>query len=322
MDAVAAGNISPAVLDVMIERGNRLPQVWALELSSFQLETTYSLKADAATVLNISEDHLDRYDGMEEYAAAKARIFNGCSTQVLNRDDVRSMHMRKAGNSCITFGLSLPQGESDFGIAKEDGEIWLVQGRQRLIGTSGLQVFGLHNLANAQAALALCSSIGLPMQGLLNALKNFKGLPHRVERIAVFKDVAFYDDSKGTNVGATLAALQGLGCKSVLIAGGLGKCQDFSPLKPAVDQHARAVVLIGRDRRQIESALQGCNVPVMQAKDMKEAVAIAVSHALPKDAVLLSPACASFDMFKNYAHRAEVFRQEVEMLIKEGAWLH
>lgn len=321
-DAVAAGNISPAVLDVVLDRAENQPEVWVLELSSFQLETTCSLKTDAATVLNISEDHLDRYKDMDEYAAAKARIFNGCDVQVLNRDDGRCMSMKRDSQQLITFGLNLPERESDFGIARKDGEIWLMQGSQRLIKASELQVAGLHNVANALAALALCCSIDLPMPVLLGALKSFKGLAHRVERIACLNEVTFYDDSKGTNVGATVAALEGLGCKSVLIAGGEGKGQDFTPLNLAVKQHARAVVLIGRDALLMEAVLQGCGVAILRAKDMKDAVEKAAALALPGDAVLLSPACASFDMFKNYVHRAEVFNMEVSKLAREGAWLH
>jgi UDP-N-acetylmuramoylalanine--D-glutamate ligase len=320
-DAVAAGNISPAVLDVVLDRGENQPQVWVLELSSFQLETTKSLKTAAAAVLNISEDHLDRYAGIDAYAAAKQNILEGTAFQVLNRDDARSIGMKRAGQSFITFGLNLPERESDFGIEREAEEIWLVQGGQRLIKASELQLAGLHNLANAQAALALCRSIDLPMPVLLEALKGFKGLPHRVERIARINEVNFYDDSKGTNVGATVAALAGLGCKSVLIAGGVGKEQDFSPLKPAVTQHARAVVLIGRDAPLIAAALQDCEVPVLWANDMNDAVGQAAKQALAGDAVLLSPACASFDMYRNYAHRAEVFKMEVRKLAGEGAWL-
>ncbi len=311
-DAVAAGNISPAVLDVVLARGKQQPEIWVLELSSFQLETTFSLKADAATVLNVSEDHLDRYAGMDEYAAAKQRIFKDCGVQVLNRDDERVMGMLRDNH--ITFGLSLPEREADFGIERNSGDIWLVQGSRRLIKASELQLTGLHNLANVQAALALCRAIDLPMPPLLKALKDFKGLPHRVELVEKLHGVSFYDDSKGTNVGASVAALEGLGCKSVLIAGGVGKGQDFSPLKSAVVQHARAVVLIGRDAAKIAAALQDCEVPVVHAKDMNEAVGQAAMLALTGDAVLLSPACASFDMYRNYAHRAEVFIAEVRKL--------
>lgn len=321
-DAVAAGNISPAVLDVVMDRKDKQPEIWALELSSFQLETTYSLKADAATVLNISEDHLDRYQGMEAYAAAKARIFKDCDIQVLNRDDARCMKMKRETKPYVSFGLNQPSRDADFGIERDAGEIWLVRGRERLIRTSELKIAGLHNAANAQAALALCSSIGLPMPSLLDALKRFKGLAHRVEFVACINGVSFYDDSKGTNVGATVAALEGLGCKSVLIAGGIGKGQDFAPLKPAVMQHARAVVLMGQDAPLIEAALQGCGVAVLRAKDMADAVMSAASQAKENDAVLLSPACASFDMYRNYAHRAEAYVVEVKRLEEVGSWLH
>lgn len=321
-DAVAAGNISPAVLDVVMLRGDRQPQVWVLELSSFQLETTATLKVDAATVLNVSEDHLDRYAGMDDYAAAKERIFKGCSVQVLNRDDARSIGMKGAASEFISFGLNLPARETDFGIERESNEVWLVQGSLRLIKASELQLAGLHNVANALAALALCRAIGLPMPVLLDALRSFKGLPHRVERINQIQGVTYYDDSKGTNVGATVAALEGMGCKVVLIAGGVGKEQDFSPLNPVVHEHARAVVLIGRDAMLIAAALHGCDVPVQYAVDMSDAVRKAAKLALPGDAVLLSPACASFDMYRNYVHRAEAFVGEVQKLTKEGAWPH
>ncbi len=321
-DAVAAGNISPAVLDVVLQRGAKQPEVWVLELSSFQLETTATLNADAATVLNISEDHLDRYDGIDEYSAAKARIFTGCAVQVLNRDDARSMGMAHAGSEIVSFGLDMPAHANDFGIERAGDDIWLVQGSQRLLKAGELQVAGLHNAANALATLALCRAIDLPMPVLLDALRSFKGLPHRVERVAEIGGVIYYDDSKGTNVGATVAALEGLGRKAVLIAGGEGKGQDFTPLNPAVARHARTVVLIGRDAGLIESALHGCGVPVLRANDMKDAVRQAAGLARRGEAVLLSPACASFDMFRNYAHRAEVFVEAVRELDKEGAWSH
>lgn len=319
-DAVAAGNISPAVLDVMMQRGDKQPEVWVLELSSFQLETTSTLNADAATVLNISEDHLDRYDGMDGYSAAKARIFQGDGVQVLNRNDARSMGMALPGCKVVTFGLDMPPNEDDFGVERDGSDIWLVQGSQRLLKAGELQVAGLHNVANALAALALCRAIDLPMPALLAALRSFKGLPHRVEPVTEINGVIYYDDSKGTNVGATVAALEGLGRKAVLIAGGEGKGQDFTPLNPAVAQHARAVVLIGRDAPLIAAALDGGGVPVLRARDMGDAVQQASQLAQPGDAVLLSPACASFDMYRNYAHRAEVFIQAVTELDREGAW--
>lgn len=313
-DAVAAGNISPAVLDAALQRGTAQPEIWVLELSSFQLESTFSLNADAATMLNISEDHLDRYASMDDYAAAKARIFNGAAVQVLNRDDGCSMNMVHAKCKTFTFGLNKPTTENDFGITRAAEEIWLVQGTQRLLKASELQVTGLHNIANALAALALCRALELPMQPLLDALHSFKGLPHRVERVAEIKGVIYYDDSKGTNVGATVAALQGLGRKAVLIAGGEGKGQDFLPLKQAVVQHARAVVLIGRDAPLIAKTLNDSGINVMCAKNMDEAVQQAAKLAQSGDAVLLSPACASFDMFRNYVHRAEIFVAAVQAL--------
>ena len=241
-DAVAAGNISPAVLDALMQRGDKPPEVWVLELSSFQLETTATLHADASTVLNISEDHLDRYAGMDEYCAAKARIFNGAKVQVLNRDDARSMAMARDECAQVTFGLSAPgnakanapSNAKDFSMVQEKGETWLAQGTHPLLKTSELQIAGLHNVANALAALALGSAIDLPMPAMLSALRSFKGLPHRVERVAEINEVIYYDDSKGTNVGATVAALQGLGRKAVLIAGGEGKGQDFAPLHAVV----------------------------------------------------------------------------------------
>ena len=319
MDTAVAGNISPAVLDVVLERKERQPDVWVLELSSFQLETTFSLNAGAATVLNISEDHLDRYADMRAYIAAKARIFQGGGVQVLNRDDARSLCMKLPGRGLVTFGLNEPHGADDWGITRGGGNIWLVQGKQRVLNANELQVAGLHNAANALAALALCSAIGLPLPPLLGALRAFKGLPHRVESVAEINGVIYYDDSKGTNVGATVAALEGLGRATVLIAGGDGKGQDFSPLKPVVAQHARAVVLIGRDAGKIAAAIRGCGVPVADAHDMVAAVRQAAALARPGDAVLLSPACASFDMFRNYAHRAEVFVAAVHALQGEAA---
>lgn len=321
-DVVAAGNISPAVLDIVLQRGVNQPGVWVLELSSFQLETTSGLNADAATVLNVSEDHLDRYADLAEYSAAKARIFAGCGVQVLNRDDARCMSMARKDGKTVTFGLSEPGSADDFGIEDAGGDIWLKQGKQRLLKAGEMQVAGLHNVANALAAVALCRVIDIPMPDLIEGLRSFKGLPHRVERVAEIGGITYYDDSKGTNVGATIAALKGLGCKAVLIAGGQGKGQNFAPLSPVVSRHARGVVLIGSDAPVIAAALDGCGVKVARARDMSDAVHQAAGLAQSGDAVLLSPACASFDMFRNYKHRAEAFVQAVEELGKECAWHH
>jgi UDP-N-acetylmuramoylalanine--D-glutamate ligase len=293
-----------------------------LELSSFQLETTSTLKPDAATVLNISEDHLDRYAGMAEYIAAKARIFaaeNSRGVQVLNRDDAATLAMSSLDRPLRTFGLDTsPVTGNHLGIVREGEEIWLMEGAERLLKASELPLVGLHNVANALAAIALCRAINLPLAPLLIALKNFKGLPHRVEKVAEIKGVIFYDDSKGTNVGATEAALKGLGRPAVIILGGEGKGQDFSPLRTAVTQHARAAVLIGRDADIIAQALRDSGVPILRASDMRSAVKIAAQQAQSGDAVLLSPACASFDMFKNYQHRAEQFIAAVRDLERDA----
>ncbi len=318
LDTEVAGNISPAVLDVLLQRKGRQPQVWVLELSSFQLETTSSLAPDAATVLNVTEDHLDRYPDMDAYAAAKERIFIGCRTRVLNRDDARSNAMARAGSACVKFGIHAPQRNGDWSIVREGAETWLVQGQRRVMNAADLQVAGLHNIANALAALALCRAIELPLEPLCDALRKFKGLPHRVERVAELAGVAYFDDSKGTNVGATEAALKGLQRPAVVILGGDGKGQDFTPLKAAVADYARAAVLIGRDAGKIEAALQGCGKPIVHATDMRDAVRQGAALAQPGDAVLLSPACASFDMFRNYEHRAQVFVAAVQELQKEG----
>lgn len=308
LDTQVAGNISPAVLDALREREEKQPQIWVLELSSFQLETTLSLDADAAVVLNVTEDHLDRYDGsMDRYAAAKLRIFHGDGVQVVNRDDARSAAMRIAGRKQVSFGLNPPSSDADWGISREGALIWLMHGSHKILRADELQVSGLHNVANALAALALCRALDMPLEPLVEALRAFKGLPHRVEKVAELFGVTYYDDSKGTNVGATEAALKGLGRPAVVILGGDGKGQDFAPLKDAVAEHARAAVLIGRDAPLIEKALQGCGKPIVNARDMDEAVRIATDHAQAGDAVLMSPACASFDMYKNYLHRAETF---------------
>jgi UDP-N-acetylmuramoylalanine--D-glutamate ligase len=326
-DTEVAGNIGPAVLDALMRReeSGKLPQVWILEVSSFQLETTYSLHPDAAVVLNLSEDHLDRYAGMADYAAAKARIFlagadGGNSTsdgvQILNREDFRVLEMALPGRKQITFGLNPPVGDSDFGLLHEGENIWLAQGAIRLIKTVEVGVVGLHNMANALAALALCHAIGLPFEPLLRALREFRSLPHRMEKVAAFSGISFYDDSKGTNVGATAAALNGMTQPVVLIAGGDGKGQDFSPLAKPVAQHARAMVLIGRDAGKIAAVVQHGEVAVHHAATMEDAVRKSFELARPGDAVLMSPACASFDMFRNYVHRAEAFVAAVKQVEK------
>ena len=316
MDVEVAGNIGPAVLNALMRRedSGTVPQAWVLEVSSFQLETTQSLEPDAAVVLNVSEDHFDRYSGMQDYAAAKARIFTGtrdggseAGVQILNRDDSIVRAMALAGRRQITFGLDEPASDNDFGLLHGSGNIWLAQGQVRLLKTSELHVAGLHNVANALAALALCRAVALPLPPLLRALREFRGLPHRMEEVAAFGGITFYDDSKGTNVGATIAALNGMMQRVVLIAGGDGKGQDFSPLAAPIARQARAVVLIGRDADRIGAAINHCRVPLYYAETMEEAVQRSFEVARAGDAVLMSPACASLDMFRDYAHRAEVF---------------
>jgi UDP-N-acetylmuramoylalanine--D-glutamate ligase len=309
MQTVVAGNIGLPALDALleVESSATAPDVFVLELSSFQLETTRSLAADAAACLNVSEDHLDRYRDMDAYAAAKARIFTGQGVQVLNREDARCRAMAQPGREVVTFGVGEPCTEREWGLIEAHGTTWLANGAELLLPIGELRVAGLHNAANALAACALSRTIDLPNASLLRALTEFEGLPHRVQRIAEIDGIVFYDDSKGTNVGATVAALKGMQQKVVLIAGGEGKGQDFSPLKAAVAARARAVVLIGRDSDKIAQALKGSGVPVNRAQDMDQAVKQSLSLARRGDVVMLSPACASFDMFRNYEHRAQVF---------------
>jgi UDP-N-acetylmuramoylalanine--D-glutamate ligase len=310
LNTIVAGNIGLPVLEALLMEA---PDVYVLELSSFQLETTHSLVVDAATMLNLSEDHMDRYASMQDYAVAKAHIFYHAKLQVLNRDDAWSMLMARPKLAQVTFGFD----SQEYGLKQVQAETWLVDGEKELINVNDLKIAGLHNAANALAAVALCRGIGVDYAPIIQTLYNFKGLPHRVEWVANINDVDYYDDSKGTNVGATCAALSGLPQKIVLIAGGDGKGQDFAPLADAVKDNARAVVLIGRDAGLIEAALLSTNIAMYHAADLPEAVNIAKRVAQIGDAVLLSPACASFDMFKNYVHRAEVFVAAVQSLQNE-----
>ncbi len=308
LKTVVAGNIGLPVLDALSNAAtDGAPDVYVLELSSFQLETTSSLHLDAATMLNLSQDHLDRYDSMAAYAAAKQRVFAHATHQVVNREDAISMSMKDAKCECASFGLDQPTKPKNFGIA--DG--WLVRGSEQLLALADMPVAGLHNAANALAALALCDAAGVDLQPAIAGLKSFKGLPHRSELVGVVNGVTFLDDSKGTNVGSTVAALSGMTVPTVLIAGGEGKSQDFSPLAEPIRKHAKAVILIGRDARTIESAITSSRVTCVHAQDMDAAVRLAFNQAAPGEAVLLSPACASFDMFKNYKHRGEVFAASV-----------
>lgn len=303
------GNLGTPALDLL---GDSEPDCYVLELSSFQLESTTSLNAAAAVVLNITPDHMDRYRSLDDYAAAKARIYHGDGVMVINADDPQVTAMAQRGRRISRFGLSAPAGD-DFGVVERAGQPWLAQGERVLMSAAELRIKGLHNIANALAALALGSAVGLPMEGMLATLRRFAGLPHRTQWVATRAGVTWYNDSKGTNVGATLAALQGMPGKVVLIAGGIGKGQDFAPLKEAAAAKARAVVLIGRDAPLIERALQNA-VPVVRAASMDEAVERARELAQSGDTVLLSPACASFDMFKGYDQRGDIYSAAVQRL--------
>ena len=360
-----AGNIGPtllttlaAALDAVNDDGSRapLPQVWVLELSSFQLENVWGFEPAAATVLNVSQDHLDWHGSMAAYAAAKARVFGERAVMVINRDDVlveamvpapaavknaRGRMLPCASRTVMRFGLDAPRAPGDFGLVVENGMAWLVRtlesddhglprkrgapadadppSLQYLMPADALRIRGRHNAANALAALALATAIGCPLAPMLHGLREYRGEPHRVAFVANIEGVEAFDDSKGTNVGATVAALQGLGAdkapaKLVVILGGDGKGQDFSPLAAAVAQHARAVALIGRDAAAIEAALVGSGVPLQHHSSLEAATAWCFTQARAGDAVLLSPACASLDMFRNYSHRAEVFVGAVQAL--------
>ena len=319
-ETVVAGNIGTPVLDALgaIEDGAAAPEVFVLELSSFQLESTASLEPAAAAMLNLTEDHFDRYDGMAEYAAAKARVFAGDGVQVLNRDDRWSMSMARSGRTLFTFGAGQPRAETEWGIESARGAEVLARGPHPLMAVSELPLAGLHNAANALAAHALAHAIGAPDEARARALRSFRGLPHRMQKVAEHEGVLFIDDSKGTNVGATVAALAGMRRPVVLIAGGDGKGQDFSPLAPAVKARARAVVLIGRDAELLARAIAASGVPVARAAGMEEAVQAAFRASRAGDTVLLSPACASYDMFRNYVHRAEAFVAAVGRLAGSG----
>ncbi len=339
-----AGNIGPTLLDTLshhLDAGS-LPDVWVIELSSFQLDAVDGFEPTAATVLNITQDHLDWHGSMSAYVSAKARVFGRNTKLLLNRDDPLVMAMLPATlapsrgkdrqqRSYETFGADLPQRPGDFGLEEVNGVVWLVRAMeaddtrrkrneaadelfiQRLIPADALRIRGRHNAVNALAALSLASSAGCSLAAILFGLREYAGEPHRVQSIAIINGVEFFDDSKGTNVGATVAALNGLGAdrRLVVILGGDGKGQDFTPLAAGVSRYARAVVLIGRDAPLIRAALLQTGVPLIDAASMPEAVSLANQQAHAGDAVLMSPACASFDMFDNYPHRAAVFRRAV-----------
>ena len=349
-----AGNIGPTLLDTLAMHidASSLPDVWVIELSSFQLAdavpTTAPLprfEATAACVLNLTQDHLDWHGTMAAYAHAKAHIFGRQTRVVLNRDDAQVLAMLPASakgrtaRPYLSFGADMPQSPGDFGIEVVSGVAWLVRALerdptyrvrkgqeaedlhiQRLIPAEALRIRGRHNAVNALAALALATTAGCTLAPMLYGLREYRGEPHRVQSIGVVRDIEYFDDSKGTNVGATVAALNGLGAdrKLVVILGGDGKGQDFSPLKAPASQFARAVVLIGRDAHLIRESLLGSGVAMADAANLTDAVSQAAALAQAGDAVLLSPACASLDMFDNYLHRAQVFFDAVAGLAEDA----
>jgi UDP-N-acetylmuramoylalanine--D-glutamate ligase len=337
-----AGNIGPTLLDTLrLSMATALPEVWVLELSSFQLDNAGPFEPSAATVLNITQDHLDWHGNMAAYTAAKEKIFGANTLMVLNRDDTRVMAMlpepvraklqKPIVREHVTYGIEMPQRPGDFGLETVNGMTWLVRALeadetrrlrkgeveeihiQRLMPADALRIRGRHNAVNALAALALATSTGASLASMLFGLREYQGEPHRVSPVAIVNEVEYFDDSKGTNVGATVAALLGLGAERrvVVILGGDGKGQDFSPLAEPVARYARAVVLIGRDAPLIREEVKACGVPLIDASTLPEAVHAAKEIAQAGDAVLLSPACASFDMFRDYPHRAQVFCQAV-----------
>lgn len=310
------GNLGRPALDLTRDD----PDVYILELSSFQLETTSNLNAEVAVVLNMSEDHLDRHGDMAGYHAAKHRIFQGVKKVVFNRDDSLTRPLVPDVTPMQSFGLNAPDLKQ-YGILREDnGTIWLARGRERLLKSSEMYIQGTHNVANALACLALGEAIGLPIDKMLETLKTFKGLEHRCEFVKEVAGVRYYNDSKGTNIGATLAALDGLGAaieaqggKVAIILGGQGKGQDFTALRQSLEKYAKLAVLIGEDRPVIEKAIQG-TTEQLHAETLQEAVALCQQHTQAQDVVLLSPACASFDMFTGYPQRGHRFVEYVNAL--------
>lgn len=345
-----AGNIGPTLLDTLTEKldADALPEVWVLELSSFQLDGEKTFEPTAGAVLNITQDHLDWHGSMQAYVKAKTAVFGTQSLMVLNREDALVMAMlpstvrvklqKPQQRNYITFGGDMPQRPGDFGIETVNGMTWLVRALeadetkrrrgetadelyfQRLMPADALRIRGRHNAINALSALALATAAGCALGPMLYGLREYRGEPHRVQSVGMVNAVEFFDDSKGTNVGATVAALQGLGLerKVVVILGGEGKGQDFSPLAEPVSRFVRTVVLIGRDAPLIRAALADTQVPLLMADSMADAVALGNAQAHAGDAVLMSPACASFDMFDNYEHRARAFVQAVQALAADA----
>lgn len=305
INVAVGGNLGTPVLELL----NQPADLYVLELSSFQLETTHSLRAAAAVVLNISEDHMDRYANMQEYHKAKHRIYRNCHFYITNRQDLLTVPLLPEAIPNTSFGLDKPDLNT-YGVIREQGKSYLAKGQAKLLATDEMGIFGEHNVANALAALALGEAVNIPMAAMLQTLKEFTGLKHRCQLVTKHQGVAWYNDSKGTNVGATLAAINGLGAairgKVLLIAGGVGKGQDFSPLSPALAQYGKALILLGEDADKIDQAVKA-DVKKVHVSSLVDAVKQAQQLASEGDAILLSPACASFDMFKHYEDRGEQF---------------
>lgn len=314
INVAVGGNLGTPVLELL----NQPADLYVLELSSFQLETTHSLRAAAAVVLNISEDHMDRYANMQEYHKAKHRIYRNCHFYVTNRQDLLTVPLLPEMIPNTSFGLDKPDLNT-YGVIREQGKSYLAKGQAKLLATDEMGIFGEHNVANALAALALGEAVNIPIAAMLQTLKAFTGLKHRCQLVVKDQGVAWYNDSKGTNVGATLAAINGLGAaisgKVLLIAGGVGKGQDFSPLSPALAQYGKALILLGEDAEKIDQAVRA-DIPKVHVSSLVAAVQQAQQLAKEGDAILLSPACASFDMFKHYEDRGEQFVAAVKEITR------
>jgi UDP-N-acetylmuramoylalanine--D-glutamate ligase len=316
IDVAMGGNIGIPVLDLLLDQDKK--SLYVLELSSFQLETTHSLKAKVATVLNVSADHMDRYKNMAQYHQAKHRIFTGCEQIVINRDDLLSEPLSEAHVKKWAFSLHSPR-EHEFGILTENGQTYLAFGSEKLLPTKALKIHGAHNQANALAALAIGTACGFDQDAMLNTLKTFPGLAHRCQFVAAINDISFYNDSKATNVGAAVAAIKGLGesispGKIVLIAGGYGKGAEFEGLLAPMQQYGRHAVLMGEDAPKIAQVFNGF-IPHQHATSLPQAIDLAFESAQQQDAILLAPACASFDMFENFEKRGLAFIEAVELKV-------
>lgn len=307
------GNLGLPALDLLTTPP---PDAYLLELSSFQLETTYSLSSLASTILNLSEDHMDRYSSLLNYKNAKQRIYRGTDTAVINREDTHTIPDWPVLN-IRSFGLDRPDPK-EFGLLSKDGQTYLAYGRERLLDVRELRIVGRHQYANALAALALGKVLNLPLESMLNALKTFQGLPHRCQWIGSQNGVQWYNDSKATNVGAACASISGLGevttGRLIVIGGGIGKEADFSPLRSVLSQYARSLILLGRDAHRMAEALTGA-VPIEHVADLAKAVSVASTAAKPGDIIVLAPACASYDMFDHFEHRGEMFVQAVQQYL-------